>query len=481
MSAASPSPAEPAASMRGPMPMVPVPVSEVYAIAQEYIDAGRLDAAERMLGHMLAVAPNQPDALQARGLIAFRRDRLQEAAALMERGLAAGGSRPVHWRNISEVYRQLGRLVEAVAAGRRAISLDPADPLGPFNLAMVLYDRMDVRGSLAAARHCVDLRSELPQGRMKLAQVLLAMGELSEGWQHYEWRYRIPGAQPLMPPTDRKQWEGQNLGAERLLLIGDQGYGDVLMFARYVSWARSRTPEVALACSREIEPILGRMFPDVPRFTQWDKIPPYTCFCPLSGLPRLHGTTLANIPPAEPLFRPDPAKVARWRERIDRALPAGLRRIGIAWAGRPTHNNDRNRSLPLSAFAPLGAVEGVALVSLQKGPAAAAAKEWQGRAPLLDLDAEITDFEDTAAIVDGLERVICVDTSVGHLAGAMGRPAWVLLPFAPDWRWLTERSDSPWYPTLRLFRSPGPKRLGEAVTAAAAALAGADAGGTAVG
>jgi tetratricopeptide (TPR) repeat protein len=458
-----------------------VPSAEVYAIAQEYLDANRLDAAERMLGHLLAAMPDQPDALQALGLVAYRRNRPEEAVALMERGLAAGSVRPVHWRNISEVYRQLGRLDEALATARRAISLDPADPLGPFNLAMVLYDRMELRASLAAARHCVDLRPNLPQGRMKLAQVLLAMGAFTEGWEHYEWRYQIPGAAPLMPPTDRKQWDGRPLGRERLLLIGDQGYGDVLMFARYVPWALSRTPEVVLACSREIEPTLQRLFPGLPLYTQWDQIPAYACFCPLSGLPRLHGTTLATIPPPAPVHRPDPARVARWKARLDRALPPGLRRIGIAWAGRPTHNNDRNRSLPLAALAPLAAVAGVALVSLQKGPAAAAAKEWRGAAPLLDLDAEIADFEDTAAIIESLERVICVDTSVGHLAGVMGKPAWILLPFAPDWRWLTERDDSPWYPTLRLFRAPGPKRMDAAVAAAAAALAETGSGGTGAG
>jgi hypothetical protein len=456
---------------RAQIATVPVPVGEVFAIAHEYIEAGRLDAAERMLGHILRMAPNHPDSLQAKGLIAFRRNRLEQAVALMERGMTAGGTRAVHWRNLGEVYRQLGRLDESLVAARRAVMLDPADPLGPFNLAMVLYDRLELPACIAAARHCLDLRPDLPQGHMKLAQVLLLAGDFEHGWDPYEWRYQIPGAAPLMPPTDRKQWDGRALDGERLLLIGDQGYGDVFMFARYIPWARARAGKIVLACSREMEVTMQRMVPGLETFTQWDKIPPYASFCPLSGLPRLHGTRLDNIPPVTPWFEAEPALARRWKARLDRDIPAGLKRIGIAWAGRPTHNNDRNRSVELNAFAPIGAVDGVALVSLQKGPATAQIKGWQGAAPLLDLDREIETFEDTAAIIDGLDMVLCVDTSIGHLAGLMGKPTWIVLPHAPDWRWLTGREDSVWYPTLKLFRAPAPKRLDAAIAAAAAALA----------
>ena len=333
---------------------VPVPVAELFNIAQEYIEANRLDAAERMLGHILGPLPTHADSLHARGLIAYRRGRVAEAVALMERGIAAGGTRAVHWRNISEAYRLLGRLDDAVAAARRAVTLDPADPLGPFNLAMVLYDRVELPACIAAARHCLELRPNLPQGQMKMAQALLLTGAFSRGWEHYEWRYRIPGAAPLMPPTDRPQWDGRELRGERLLLIGDQGYGDVLMFARYLPWVRNRADTVVLACSQEMAPTLQRLFPEIELFTHWERIPPYACFCPLSGLPRLQGTTLETIPPAPP-YRAEPALAAQWKARLDRDIPPGLRRIGIVWAGRPTHNNDHNRSVTLDAFAPIGA------------------------------------------------------------------------------------------------------------------------------
>ena len=456
---------------------VPIPATELFTIATEYVEANRFDAAERLLGHILAVVPNQADSLHLRGLIAFRRNRVEEAAALMERAMAGGPPKGAHLRNISEVYRLLGRLDEAVIAARRGSAMDPADPMGPFNLAMVEYDRMELDNCIASARRSVELRPNLPQAHMKLGQALLARGDLTEGWEHYEWRYQIPGAAPLMPPTDRKQWDGSPLPNDRLLLIGDQGYGDVIMFGRYVKWVMQRCPNVTIACSPEMAPIVGQLAPGAHVAVRWEDCPPYVAFCPFSGLPRLAGTTLATIPRAVPYLTADPALIASWRARLDSALPPGARRIAIAWAGRPTHNNDRNRSVHLKQLAPLGEVPGVAYVSLQKGPAAAQIKEWTGPAPVLALDSAITTFEDSAAILQCCERLVSVDTSMVHLAGAMGRPVTVMMPFAPDWRWLTQREDTPWYPDVRLFRQPRPKDWDSVISRVVADLSIQDAAG----
>ena len=443
----------------GPL-TVPVPAAEVFTVAHEYIEAGRLDAAERMIGHVLAVLPNQPEALHTKGLILFKRGRVPEAAALMERSIqTGGGGKATHYRNLSEVYRVQCRLDEALAAARRAITLDPADPLGPFNLAMILFDRMEVDACIAAARHALDLRGNLPQAHMKLGQALLLKGDLEPGWQHYEWRYQIPGAQALMPKTDRPQWDGRELGAgERLLLVGDQGFGDVVMFARYIPWVVTRAKEVTIACSAEMQPTLARMFPEVHLVTRWDQIPPFACYCPFSGLPRLQGTRLESIPAATSYLQADPERVAQWRVRLDALVPAGLKRVAIAWAGRPTHNNDINRTIRLDQMAPLFEVPGVAFLAVQKGPAVAQIADYQGAAPLIGLDADIKDFEDTIAILSLVDLLVSVDTSVVHFAGALGRPAWAMIPFAPDWRWLMGREDSPWYPSVRLFRHPAPRR-----------------------
>ena len=452
--------------------MIPMPLRELLEIVSESIDANRLDRAERLLGHVLAVAPGAAEALHIQGLIAFRRKRPVEAAALMERGLAAGGRAPGHLRNLSEVYRHLGRLDEALVAARQAVSLDPADPLGPFNLAMVHYDRGEIAPCISAANHSVQLRPNLPQAHMKLGQAHLIAGDFGPGWDHYEWRYKIPGAQALMPPTQRPQWDGKPVANGRLLLVADQGFGDVVMFARYVGWAKGLAPDLLIACSSEMEALLARTFPGVRIVTRWDLVPDYVAFCPFSGLPRLAGTRLDNIPAEIPYLAPDPARVAPWRARLDALLPPGHRRIGIAWAGRPTHNNDHSRSVALRTLAPLAATPGAVFVSLQKGDGARQLGEWPGDgAELVDLGPELVDFEDTVAVIDQLDMLVSVDTAIVHFAGAMGKPAWVMLPFAADWRWLRNRADTPWYPSLRLFRPPATRAWDVLVPQVAAALA----------
>jgi hypothetical protein len=226
-----------------------------------------------------------------------------------------------------------------------------------------------------------------------------------------------------------------------------------------------------LATSNEMAPLMRRMFPDLPIATNWAECTNFAAYCPLSGLPRLHGTRLDTIPPPLPIPI-DPARAAMWQTKLDIAIPVGLRRVGLVWAGRPTHRNDRNRTMALATLAPpLAAVPGIALVSLQKGDPAAEVSSYTGRAMLVDAARDIADYEDTVAAIAALDLVVTVDTSVAHIAGAMGRPAWVLLPYTSDWRWLRERADSPWYPSLRLFRQRAPARWEEPLAAVAAGLA----------
>lgn len=453
---------------------VPVPVREVLGVAQEYLDAGRLDAAGRMLGHVLAADSGHADALHMQGLISHRRGQEPQALALMERAVAAQPHSAMFWRNLSEVSRMHGHADRALVAARRAIALDPADALGLFNLAMVHYDRLEIAGCLAAANACLDLKPGLPQAHMKLAQAHLLAGDLAAGWREYEWRYRIPGAAPLMPANlltpDRPQWDGSAMPNGRLLLVADQGYGDVIQFARYIPGVLGLCPQVTIATFPELAVLLGQMFPGLNMVSRWEDTPTFAAYCPLSGLPRLRGTVLDSIPDGVPYLAAVPDRAAHWRGVLDGLVPPGLKRIGLSWAGRPTHNNDANRSVALARLAPITDVDGVAFVSLQKGPAAREAEGYRGSAPLIDLDGRTDGFDDTAAIIDGLDLVICVDTAIAHLAGAMGRPAWVMLPYAPDWRWLLDRADTPWYPSLRLFRPAAPRDWPGVAAAVAARL-----------
>jgi hypothetical protein len=447
-----------------PPGMVALPLAELLTVAREYVDASRFDAADRLLGHILATQPRHGETLHLKGYIAFKRNRSEEAAKLMEQALAAGAGQPRQLCNLGEVYRLIGRLDEGLTMTRRAQALAPSDPVAHFNESMLRYERMEPEECIRAARRAIQLKPDMPEAHMRLGQTLLLTGAFEEGWNEYEWRYQISGAQPLMPKSDRPQWDGAPLGdGETLLLVADQGYGDVIMFARYLPWAFSRAKSVAIATSAELKELLERHFPGPTYFTRWDAAPPFVAYCPFSGLSRLHGTRPDSIPQPPAYLRPLPDKVALWQERLDALLPRGCKRVGIAWAGRPTHNNDRNRSIDIGTLAPFGHVPGVAFVALQKGPAAAQVADWRGPAPLVGLDAQIETFDDTLAILECLDLLVCVDTSLGHLAGAAGRPAWVMLPFAPDWRWLMQREDSPWYATLRLLRQAEPKAWPELI------------------
>jgi hypothetical protein len=251
-------------------------------------------------------------------------------------------------------------------------------------------------------------------------------------------------------------WNGMRIPNGRLLMVGDQGYGDTIQFARYIPLIADRCAELILGCSAEMGPLLSTI-PGVTQYChRWTDVPGHAAHCRLSSVPGLVHTTLETIPAKVPYLFAEPSRVATWRERLDATMPQGVRRIGLAWTGRPTHPNDRRRSIPLARLVPLAAVGGAAFVSLQK-PIPATDNAALSRFPgLADLSAGLADFGDTAAVIANLDLVITVDTAVGHLAGAMAKPVWILLPKASDWRWLLERSDSPWYPTARLFRQVTP-------------------------
>jgi hypothetical protein len=303
-----------------------------------------------------------------------------------------------------------------------------------------------------------------------LAEALLILGQWGRGWEEYEWRFRIPNGGESMPKTGQPDWDGTPFDDAALLLVADQGFGDVIQFCRYIPWAIERCPDYALACSPELVPILSQLVPRDRLVQRWQDCPPMRAVCALSGLPRLAGTRVGNVPAPVPYLRALPERQAVWAERLGRLAGRGVRRVGIVWAGRPTHANDRRRSASLAQFAPLAVVPGIALVSLQKGPPTEQAGSYFGRAPLINIGAEVKDYDDTMALLECLDLVVTVDTSVGHLAAAMGKPVWILLAHAPDWRWLLDREDTPWYPTVRLFRQTVAGQWGDVFDRVAAAL-----------
>jgi hypothetical protein len=242
------------------------------------------------------------------------------------------------------------------------------------------------------------------------------------------------------------------LEAHTLLLYTDEGFGDALQFIRYLPLLAQRCGKIIIACRPELPRLLRTMADGCEIVALGQPLPAFDFHCSLLSLPHVFGMTLANIPATVPYLQADAEDTARWRRRLADHSP--IVNVGLAWAGSSTNKNDRNRSMKLARLAPLGQVPGVRFISLQKGEAAAESKTPPARMEVVDWTEELKDFADTAALIANLDLVIAVDTAVAHLAGAMGKPVWTLLPLVPDWRWLLEREDSPWYPSMRLFRQP---------------------------
>lgn len=450
--------------------MVPVPLPEVLTIAARREAAGMLQEADRLLGYILDAAPHHADALHLSGIVAFRLGRREEALAKIEEAIERGINIALYLRNICEIYRTMNRLDDALVAARRATDLAPSDPLCLHNMAVIHYERVEPEESIACADKALLIRPDLAGAHFARAEALLLLGRWAEGWDEYEWRFRIAGAAKMLPQTDKPQWDGSPFDDAVLLLVADQGFGDVIQFSRYIPWVMLRCADVRIACSAEVIPILRQFLPVHRLHTTWDDCPPYRAYCALSGLPRLHGTRVDNVPQPTAYLRADPARVAAWQKRLDLLAAPGTKRIGIVWAGRPTHNNDRLRSAKLADFAPIAALPKVALISLQKGPPTEQAGAYFGRAPLINIGAEVRDYDDTMALIASLDLIVTVDTSVGHLAAAMGKPTWILLPTSPDWRWLLEREDTPWYASVRLFRQTVPREWGDVMQRVAEAI-----------
>ncbi len=274
-------------------------------------------------------------------------------------------------------------------------------------------------------------------------------GDFAAGLPHHEWRWRVGGLQIGERRFDQPAWRGEPLNGRRILLHAEQGAGDTLQFVRYVPLLTQRGGRVVI----EVQPELKRLAMSVQGVEEvighGERIPAFERHCPLLSLPLAFGTTVASIPGEVPyLTAPAPLR-ADWRARL--AASSGPR-IGLVWAGRPEHRRDRDRSIALSALAPLGAT-GATFFSLQKGPAAAQAKNPPPGMVLYDLGDALGDFADTAAAMSALDLVITVDTSTAHLAGATGTPVWLLLAHPADWRWFLDREDSPWYPDRTLVSS----------------------------
>ena len=446
-------------------------VEQALTRAQAAAQNKRLNEANGICADVLAVAPEHPAALALQGIVAALAGDPEKGVVLLRKAVQLRPGQASWQAHLSSLCRSTYNMEEALAAGQESIRLDSSNPEHLVNLSLVFVDVDDRAGALACLLRALGLKHDHADGHLALAQNLLAMGDFDPGWMEYEWRNLTEAGKATMPSMTSAPWNGMRMPQGKLLLVGDQGYGDTIQFARYIPMAAARCQELIIGCSAEMAPLLENI-PGVSRYChRWNDVPGHAAHCRLSSLPYLFRSTLETIPKQVPYISVNPARAAHWRDRLNATLPPGVRRIGLAWTGRPTHPNDRRRSMALAQLAVLADAGPAAFVSLQK-PMPARDLETLARFPgMIDLSGDLTDFGETAAVIENLDLVITVDTAMGHLAGALGRPVWILIPKAADWRWMLEREDSPWYPSARLFRQGKPGAWDETLVRLRAALA----------
>jgi Flp pilus assembly protein TadD len=431
-------------------------VDQALARAQAAAQAKRLNEANGICADVLAASPDHPAGLALQGIIAGMAGNPDAAVILLRKAITLRPGNATWYAHLSSLCRTTYQMEEALAAGQESIRLDPNNPEHLVNLSLIFVDVDDRERATACLLRAIGLKHDHADGHLALAQTLLAAGDFDPGWMEYEWRNLTEAGKATMPAMTSAAWNGMRIPNGRLLLVGDQGYGDTIQFARYIPMAAERCQELIVGCSAEMAPLLANI-PGVAQYChRWTDVPGHAVHCRLSSLPYLFHTRLDTIPSEFPYLKADPARLAYWRERLDASLPRGVRRIGLAWTGRPTHPNDRRRSMALSQLAMLGSAGSAAFVSLQKPMPARDLPSMSLFPGMTDLSADLADFGETAALIENLDLVITVDTSMGHLAGALGKPAWILIPKAADWRWLLDREDTPWYPSVRLFRQQKP-------------------------
>ncbi len=356
--------------------------------------------------------------------------------------------------NLGNALKDQGDLEGAVACYRRAIEIDP----NYFDAYNNLGNGLRAQGQLAESVRCYEKALELkpgnPQMHLNRALAWLQMGDFERGWPEYEWRLKCNEyAIRAVPPQPR--WDGGPLEGRTILLYADHGLGDTLQFIRYAPLVRERGGRVIVQCQQSIAGLVASCAGIDQVVVEGSPLPEFAVYAPLMSLPMIFGTTLSSVPAGAAYLTADAELISRWRARLGQP---GAFKIGVAWQGNPRHRRDRERSFRLSKLETVAKIPGVELFSLQGIFGLEQLSEVEDRFVIDNLGERLADFREIAAVMQSLDLVIVPDTALAHLAGAVGVPVWVALAFAPDWRWLDERTDSPWYPSMRLFRQ---KRWGD--------------------
>jgi tetratricopeptide (TPR) repeat protein len=456
---------------------------------------GRVREAIDCFERALQLNPHDAGTLNNLGLARAARGDIHAAISTYREAICLKPDYADAYNNLGNALRALGQTDNALRSYEYAVHLKPDYAEAYNNLANILAEKAEVEqaallyhaalkhnnryvaalnnlGKISREQHFLEASHEYyrrsieidpdeSESHWGLANLLLLEGKFEEGWNEYEWRWSLAGC-PDRLETGRPLWDGSDLAGKTILLYTEQGMGDAIQFLRYAPMVAERNGIVIVQCQRELASLAASVRGVTAVVPRGDPVLPFDVQCPIMSLPRIFGTTLDSIPSIVPYLHPRAAVVKRWQRRM---VPyRDSLRVGLVWSGSPTHANDRQRSLHLSAFEPLSDLSDVRLFSLQKGDAGKQAALPIAGMSLVNWTDDLVDFEETAGFIRTMDLVITVDTAVAHLAGAIGKATWLLLPFAPDWRWLLNEKVSRWYPTMRLYRQATPGSWGPVVS-----------------
>jgi tetratricopeptide (TPR) repeat protein len=417
-------------------------------------EEGQWKEAEERYRRAIKVKPELAEAHHNLGNVLREQGKPRDALPCYDRALQLKPDYAKAYINRGVALVSLGQTDEAVRDLRRAVELRPNSADAHNSLGAAVSVTGDLDGAIEEYLEALRLKPDFAEVHWNRALALLLQGKFGEGWPEYEWRWKRKTNEAL-PAFRQPRWDGAPLGGRTILLHTEQGIGDNLFAVRYAALVKERGGTVVLQCPKWLMPLLAYV-PGVDRVVaKSDPLPPFDVQLPMLSLPGVFATTLETIPAPVPYLSADARLVEHWRRELS---PFREFRIGIAWQGNPQHPWDRHRSFTLAHLEPLARVPGVRLISLQKGPGSEQMAALADRFPVTELSSRLDEangsFMDTAAIVRNLDLVVTSDTALAHLAGALAAPVWLALCSTPDWRWLLDRDDSPWYPTMRLFRQP---------------------------
>jgi len=426
--------------------------------------------AVRAFGDAVRLAPDHPPALLDLARALRLLGRHGEALDACNRALALKPDYNEGYNNRGNALKPLQRYEEALASYDRAIALQPNHADTHNNRGQVLRELERYGEALASYDRALALRPKHVMAHCNAAALRLLTGDFERGWSHYEWRWLKKSVIPTKRNFSQPAWNGRDpIAGKTILIHSEQGLGDTIQFCRYVPLVAARGARIIFEVQKTLQTLMTSLGSGGQIVPKGDPLPAFDLHCPLVGLPLAFGTRLETIPSTTGYLSAPAQHVTAWQSRLEgKPRP----RIGLVWSGNPGHERDRERSIGLHEFLPLldALAAEATIVSLQKDVRAEDAAFLKARADILDSGDALENFSDTAALISQLNLVISVDTSVAHLAGALGKPVWILLTYFPDWRWLLGRDDSPWYPTARLFRQDQSRTWGGVIARVRQAL-----------